>query len=89
MIVKTASAGSLESSDCLVTVVGADGVEIDYSGANGKLFQTRTERLLREILDARSLSGVRVQIQDQGALEVTLRARIEAALDRAAGGDAS
>ena len=83
MIVRTASAGTLESSDCLVTLSPAESIEIDYSGANKKLFQKRTERIARDVLAEYSAGNARIRIQDQGALEVTLRARIETALERA------
>ena len=83
MIVRTASAGTLESSDCLVTLSPAESIEIDYSGANKKLFQKRTDRIARDVLAEYSAGNARIHIQDQGALEVTLRARIETALERA------
>lgn len=83
MIVRSANAGTLESSDCLVTVMPAETIEIEYAGANEKIFRGRTEDLVREILGKYSLTGGAVKIQDSGALEVTLRARIETALERA------
>ncbi|MDR1965642.1 MAG: citrate lyase acyl carrier protein [Synergistaceae bacterium] len=82
-ISKTASAGSVESSDCLVTVTPADSIEIDYSGANKKIFEKRTEAMTRAILAEYSVTAGRVHIQDQGAIEITLRARIETAVERA------
>jgi citrate lyase subunit gamma (acyl carrier protein) len=84
----TAQAGTLESSDCLVTVVPGEGRSLDYRGGNAPFFRSRTERILAEVLDGAGIRDVGVTIQDQGALEATLRARIETALERAArGGD--
>jgi citrate lyase subunit gamma (acyl carrier protein) len=83
LIVRTASAGSLESSDCLVTVTPSESIEIDYSGANAKLFTSRAKRLTAEILKKYSISGASVHIHDQGAIEAAMRARVETALERA------
>ncbi|MDR3331363.1 MAG: citrate lyase acyl carrier protein [Synergistaceae bacterium] len=83
MIIRTASAGSLESSDCLVTVTPAEANETAHSGANGRLFASRTARLVAETLKTYGVTNARIQIQDQGALEMTLRARIETAIERA------
>ncbi|MCF7935299.1 MAG: citrate lyase acyl carrier protein [Synergistales bacterium] len=83
MIEKTAQAGTLESSDCLVTVAGSGTVDIDYRGANAALFGERTRAIVEEIVKRRGLDGASIQIQDQGALEPTLRARLETALARA------
>jgi citrate lyase subunit gamma (acyl carrier protein) len=75
-------------SDCLVTVSPEPGGGVlDYRGGNARFFRARTERLLYEILERKGVSSVRVTIQDQGALEATLRARIETALERAVAGE--
>jgi citrate lyase subunit gamma (acyl carrier protein) len=56
---------------------------MEYSGANQAIFRTRTEALVRDVFRKYALTGGGVRIQDQGALEVTLRARLETALERA------
>ncbi len=82
MIRRTASAGTLESSDCLVTVSPGPGVEVELRGGGG-VFSGRTDRLVREVLRRRGEEGLRVLIQDRGALELVLEARLETALARA------
>jgi citrate lyase subunit gamma (acyl carrier protein) len=82
---ETASAGTLESSDCLVTVI-LSGNAIEYEGANCSIFGGRTKKIAREIMEKYSVENASIHIQDQGALEVTLRARIETAIARALGG---
>ena len=72
----TAHAGTLESSDCLVTVAPGEGFALDYRGANSVIFAKRLEK--------HSLKEARVTIQDQGAIEITIMARLETALLRAA-----
>ena len=86
-LLHTASAGTLESSDCVVTVSPCERFELDYRGANSVIFAKRTEGLVREMLDKHSVSGASVVIQDQGAIEITINARLETALLRAAKGE--
>ena len=83
MLVRTAQAGSLESSDCLVVVSPAEGFKLDYKGQNSKIFKERTFNIAQETAERYSPRGADVRVQDQGALEVTLRARIETAFERA------
>ncbi len=82
-IVRTASAGTLESSDCQVTVSPAETTELEYGGANSAIFANRTKRLVDEVLKEHNIGGVKVSIHDQGAIEITIRARLETALERA------
>lgn len=82
MIKKTAQAGTLESSDCLVIVSPAD-FSMEYKGLNKSIFESRTLKITKKFSERLSPEGALVRIQDQGALEMTLRARIETAFERA------
>ena len=82
MALRMAQAGTLESADCLVTVVQAERFGLDYRGSNRKLFGERTRKLVLETLERFGVSGIQVTIQDQGALELVIRARLETALGR-------
>ncbi len=62
MALETAQAGTLESSDCLVTVGPAEGRILDVRGGNAKLFAERTRRVVDEVLKRYGLRDVRVQI---------------------------
>lgn len=81
--VKTAEAGSLESSDCLVIVTEANDFALDYTGTNASIFGKRTAAAVEKILAAHGNPKCAVTIRDQGALEPTVRARLETALERA------
>ena len=83
LIRRMGQAGTLESADCLVTVVRAENDSLDYRGGNRKLFGERTRKLVQETLARFQVSGVQVTIQDQGALELVIRARLETALSGA------
>ncbi|MGE4298999.1 MAG: citrate lyase acyl carrier protein [Desulfovibrionaceae bacterium] len=87
-IVKAGLAGSLESNDCLVGVypVDEDGVQVAVESIVLAQFGGQIEAVARETLASLGVAAVRAHIQDKGALECTLRARIEAAVGRAQGG---
>ena len=70
-VLKPASAGTMESSDVLVELVPAEGREIQLTSV--------------EMLDQFDLQNVCLRIDDRGALECVLRARIETAILRAKG----
>ena len=82
ILLHTASAGTLESSDCLVTASPSEKLGLDYKGANSTVFAERTMRLVESVAKKYELEGAEISIQDQGALEITIRARLETALDR-------
>ncbi|OUO92776.1 citrate lyase acyl carrier protein [Cloacibacillus sp. An23] len=86
-LLHTASAGTLESSDCVVTVSPGGAFALDYRGANSVVFAKRTETLVRGILEKHSVEAANIVIQDQGAIEITIKARLETALLRAAKGE--
>ena len=86
ILLKTASAGTLESSDCLVTASPAEKLKLEYKGANSEIFAERTMQLVESIVKNHGLNGAGISIQDQGALEITIKARLETALMRAVKG---
>ncbi len=86
VLLNTASAGTLESSDCLVTVSPAEKLKLEYKGANSEVFADRTMMLVENVLKRYGLGGAEISIQDQGALEITIKARLETALNRACKG---
>ena len=82
-IVKTASAGTLESSDVYVEVAPKEGgiaLEID-----SVVYAQFGEAIRQTVLDVLQECGVEeasVRVADRGALECVLRARVETALLR-------
>jgi citrate lyase subunit gamma (acyl carrier protein) len=74
----------------MVAVSPAESYSLEYGGQNEAIFKRRTERIVGEISTRYGLSGTpgaSVRIQDRGALEMTLRARVETAFERALKGD--
>lgn len=84
-VTKNVTAGSLESNDVLVTVSSAGGRENELSVESivFKQYGARIRSVVEEVLSSSGLSGASVRIQDRGALECTLRARLETAIERA------
>lgn len=86
IINKTSMAGTLESSDVLVTVAPGDqGIQLQVTSP---VIQQFGRAIHRTVLDTMARLGVehaRVTVADQGALDCTLKARLECAVYRANG----
>ena len=85
---KTASAGTLESMDCLVTVTEAapgSGVVIELEGSNVSRFRSAMEKTVRSTLSNLGANDVTVNVNDHGSLDVVLEARVETAVKRLRG----
>ena len=86
-IVRAATAGSLESSDAMVTVEPCeDGVAIEIASVVLRQFGDAIERAVREVLGELHVERAQVRVNDRGAVECALKARVESAVRRAAGG---
>ncbi|MDO4264850.1 MAG: citrate lyase acyl carrier protein [Eubacteriales bacterium] len=82
-IKKPAVAGTLESSDCQVTVEAGEG-KIDFSLDSAVINQygNQIRKVVFETLSNLGIDSVRIAIVDKGALDCTIRARVEAAVFR-------
>ena len=84
-VLKPASAGTMESSDVLVELVPAQGRDIQLTSVVEAQFGDSIRAVAGEMLDQFDLQNVCLRIDDRGALECVLRARIETAILRAKG----
>jgi citrate lyase subunit gamma (acyl carrier protein) len=82
-IKKPAVAGTLESSDCLVTVEPGEG-KVDFSLDSTVIHQfgNQIRKVTLETLDNLGIDNVKISIVDKGALDCTIKARIEGAVFR-------
>ena len=82
-IKKSATAGTLESSDCMVTVEPGEG-KVDFSLESSVINQygNQIRKVTLETLKDLDIHDVRITIVDKGALDCTLKARIEGAVFR-------
>lgn len=84
-IVRNAVAGTLESNDVLVTVTPGGGtVEVDIDSIVAEQFGGRIEQTVLEQTREMGIVSARIRLEDKGALDCTIRARVETALKRAA-----
>ena len=84
-VIRTAVAGTLESSDCMVTVEPAGkGIELEIESAVMRQYGRVIKEVAMETLDRLDVQNVRVSIVDKGALDCTIKARVECAVMRAA-----
>ena len=85
-IKKPAMAGTLESSDCQVTVEPGNGsVEFSLESAVINQYGNQIKKVAYETLENLGIDNVKLTIVDKGALDCTIRARIEAAVYRSVG----
>ena len=84
-ILKSAAAGTLESSDCLVTVEPGEGIALDITSSVMNQYGRQIRATVLETLDRLGVTGGRVTVVDKGALDCTLKARVECAVMRSCG----
>lgn len=85
-LTKPGMAGTLESSDCLVTVEpGEGGIELILESVVINQFGNQIRKVAYETLDRLGITDIKIVIVDKGALDCTIKARIEGAVFRAAG----
>lgn len=84
---QTAIAGTMESSDIMVTIEPKSdgGIVLDLSSSVMQQFGRRIEEVIRETLAELGVENAVVTAVDKGALDCTVRARVCAAALRSAG----
>ena len=81
-ILKSAAAGTLESSDCMVTVEPGEGVTLELSSSVMNQYGRQIKATVLETLERLDVKNVHITVVDKGALECTLKARVECAVFR-------
>lgn len=80
-----AMAGTLESSDAQITVEPGEGLTIQVSSSVIHLYGRQIRQVVRETLERLNVTDARITVNDKGALDCTLKARVEAAVYRSLG----
>jgi len=84
-ILKPAMAGTLESSDAQVTVEPGDGViEFHLQSSVINQYGNQIKKVVYETLNNIDIHDVKITVVDKGALDCTIKARVEGAVFRAA-----
>ena len=82
---QTFTAGTVESMDCMVTVKRApagSGITIRLSGSSTARYAGAMEKKIRSVLEENHIQDIELSVHDNGALDIVLGARVEAALHR-------
>lgn len=84
-IIRNAMAGTMESSDIQINLEPGqtDSIEIYLKSAVEKQYGDQIRTLIRETLRALGVSKGIVRAVDKGALDCTIRARVQTAVSRA------
>ncbi len=85
-ILKPAMAGTLESSDAQVTVEpGTEGIQLTLSSSVMNQYGRQIKATVLETLERLGVENAQVTVVDKGALDCTLKARVECAVFRSCG----
>ena len=85
-ILKPAMAGTLESSDAQVTVEpGEGGIQLTLSSSVMNQYGRQIKATVLETLERLGVESAQVTVVDKGALDCTLKARVECAVFRSCG----
>ncbi len=89
-VLKPAIAGTLESSDAQVTVEpGEGGIELTLTSSVMNQYGRQIRATVLETLERLDVKSARVTVVDKGALDCTLKARVECAVFRSCGQSAA
>ena len=81
-ILKSAFAGTMESSDVYVQIEPGKGLDIQLESVVLNQFGDAIREVVTEVLREQGVENAAVRIVDRGALECVIRARVEAAVLR-------
>ena len=80
-----AVAGTLESSDIYVEVEPCDTLELEIESVVLHQFGEEIRATILSVLEELGVTSGRISVQDKGAIDCTIRARVETAVRRAGG----
>ena len=82
-IVRSASAGTMESSDVYVEIEPGTGkLEVQLESVVQVQFGDSIVKVVREVLRENGVDNASIRVVDRGALECVIRARVETAVLR-------
>lgn len=88
MIKQKACAGTLESSDIYVEISPAaagSGIKLNLTSVVMQQFGDQIESVIRQTLDQLDVKDAELTVSDRGAVDCTIRARVETAVCRGKG----
>jgi len=82
---KQASAGSLESNDLLVFVSPGSGIKIEIESSVKLQFEAHIREAILSVVHELGVHDIHIKVEDKGALDFAVRARVKSAILRARG----
>ncbi|AKN32933.1 citrate lyase subunit gamma [Clostridium carboxidivorans P7] len=84
-IKKVAKAGTLESNDIMIMVApNEDGkVDLELESIVMKQFGKQIEKTILKKVKELGIESITIKAQDKGALDYTIKARVQTAIERA------
>jgi len=85
-VIKAAMSGTMESCDCQVTIEPGNGIiSFNLESAVINQYGNRIKQVTMQTLKNLNINDVNITIIDKGALDCTIKARIESAVYRSLG----
>lgn len=85
-LLQPGQAGTVESNDIIITIAPANpgaGIIIELNSPVIKQYGPRITQVIREMLASQGITDALVHANDKGALDCTIRARLQTAVQRA------
>lgn len=82
---KVGMAGSFSSNDALITVNESDELVIKIESIVDDFFHDQIDKVVRDTLKELNINKIKVEVNDKGALDYTIRARLITAISRMEG----
>jgi len=77
-----ATAGTFESNDCIITVKPYKGIKIEIESIVFEQFGDQIHRVIMDTLREMKVEHMHVMVNDKGALDYCIKARLVTALRR-------
>lgn len=82
VISKAAKAGSLESNDLMIMIEPSDKLYITLNSVVKEQYGDMILKAVNEVLEDEGVTKANIVIDDKGALDFTIRARMRTAIER-------
>ncbi len=84
-ITKSAVAGTLESSDVYVKAEPCDKLEVEVESVVYNQFAEEIKKSIMEVVEDLGVTSGKITVNDKGAIDCVIKARVETAIKRAGG----
>lgn len=85
-LLKTAQAGTVESTDVLITLSPAEegtGLQVELVSPTMQQFGVHITNLIKQVLQESGIKDAKIHANEKGAMDYTIEARVKTAIARA------